>query len=461
MASSIITIITYNGRTQTNLDTINKCDKLVSMINNNTIHLDIDIKNAKKILNYLRGYNINHSIKYIAYDAKKLGIDLGLSNHIYINIGGEIYHLEKNLLVAKLEYFEKFFEYNHSLEPDYSSIVIDRCPDIFDHVLQYIQQEKSLYFKKGPNINSSVVQELDFYMKKPVQVLPAVFDLSGFYYYEKNFNYFFREKILPFADNNDCIIFIMSPKKYYPKILFELDTLDNINENDLYSQIHTNNNYTYDLFYDKISKLIYINLSAKGFDLYQIQIGINKSICIKNNCLYSYHNIQELESYNATTNKYFYKDIYFKKQFTMDYLTPKNIFEINIDDVLKYENIRKNLITDDIFRGRYPILDFKDLDNLLSNNVYKLDIKIVTKINDTINFIEIKHDNKIIYRSDVTAYWINDFNHSTIKHVENKNLDLNFFLSQKNRNDKIIIFFNDAMCDEIKIYIKFDMINMK
>nr|URM62434.1 BTB domain containing protein [Mimivirus sp.] len=93
--NSTITITTYNGRTQTNLDTINKCDKLVSMINDNTIYLDIDINNVKIILNYLRGYNINHSIKHIAYDARKLGINLELPDYVYVNIGGEIYYLEK------------------------------------------------------------------------------------------------------------------------------------------------------------------------------------------------------------------------------------------------------------------------------------------------------------------------------------------------------------------------------
>nr|WBF71050.1 putative BTB/POZ domain-containing protein [Megavirus caiporensis] len=445
--NSTITIITYNGRTQTNLDTIKKCDKLVSMINNNTIYLDIDINNMKKILNYLRGYDINCSIKHIAYDSKCLGINLELPNHVYVNISGEIYYLEKNLLVAKLEYFEKFFEYNHSLEPDYSSIVIDRCPDIFDDVLQYIQQEKPLYLKVKPKINSSLSNELDFYMKKPVQILPVIFNLSGFYYYENNFISYLCEKILLSDANDNNLFFNISPKKFYPKIIFELDTLDNINENDLYSKISAK--HAYSLSYDKIHKLVYIYLIIGGFTRGEIQINIDKSIRIKNNCLYGYYDLTKLEPSNMVSDDYFYKELYFKKQLSVNCLdNPTNMFEINFNNIFRCENIRKNLM-----------LGTEDLDRLLSNYAYKFDIKIITKKNIKINFVEIKHDNKIIYRSNVTTYWVDDLNHSTIKYVENKKLDLKFFLSQKNRNDNMIIYFNDAINDNIKIYIKCDIVS--
>lgn len=446
MSNSTITIITCNGRIQTNLDTIKKCDKLMSMINNNTIRLDIDINNMKKILNYLRGYNTSHSIKYIAYDAKCLGINLELPNYVYVNIGGEIYYLEKNLLVIKLEYFEKFFEYNHLLEPDYSSIVIDRCPGIFDDILQYLQQEKPLYFKIKPNISLSLSNELDFYMKKPVQVLPVIFDLSGFYYYENNFISYLCEKILLSDINDNNIIFNISPKKFYPKIIFELDTLDNINENILHSKISSKN--VYYLSYDKIHKLVYMYFIVGGFTRGEIQISIDKSISIKNNHLYGYYDLTKLEPSNMISDDNFYK-LYFKKQLSVNCLdNPINMFEINFDNIFRYENIKKNLM-----------LGSEDLDRLLSNYVYKFDIKIVTKRNVTINFIEIKHENKIIYRSDIITYWIDDLNHSTIEHVRNKKLDLKFFLSQKNRNDNMIIYFNDAINDNIKIYIKCDIIS--
>lgn len=229
-----------------------------------------------------------------------------------------------------------------------------------------------------------------------------------------------------------------------------MNTLDNINENYLRLQIHVKNNHAYNLLYDKAYKLVCIIFIIGGFAKNEIQISIDKSINIENTCLYGYYDLTKLGPHNMASDDYFYKELYFKKQFSINCLAPKNMFEINFNDIFKYENIRKNLM-----------LGFEDLDRLLSNYAYKFDIKIVTKRNITINFIEIIHHSKIIYRSDVTTYWIDDLNHSTIKHVENKKLGLNFLLSQENRNDKMIIYLNDNIYNEIKIYAKIDIIGNK
>jgi hypothetical protein len=55
---------------------------------------------------------------------------------ITLDVGGKLFKINKELLIAKSEYFDNFFKDNKTYE---EPLYIDRCPHIFKHILGYIR----------------------------------------------------------------------------------------------------------------------------------------------------------------------------------------------------------------------------------------------------------------------------------------------------------------------------------
>ncbi|AVG47740.1 putative BTB/POZ domain-containing protein [Megavirus chiliensis] len=268
----VITINANNTLFQTTLGTIKNNKVLVDMINmeNHTINLNMDPKNVNIIINYLRGcINIDKLAK-IYLDSKKLGIDIKLDNHVCINIGGKIFYVDKELISNRLDYFVLFFKYNKEHDPDYSTILIDRCYNLFEQIIRVLKNKLSIN-----NIPENLSQELEFY---GYETDPVVFFQSNkFGYYSIN-NIIYRGKnILPNTDHDSNLlnnfknkynIYYHNYENYKPEyIIIHLGSkikkseLDNIK---LYNNIDfLGSTYDVDENYKKIEYRYYVNEKFK------------------------------------------------------------------------------------------------------------------------------------------------------------------------------------------------------
>jgi len=190
-----ITIYATNGKLQTTYNTIKMNSELVKLLDTetNTIHTDISIYNLKKIINYLRGYYSINKLRTIPSDALKLGIPIEINGYVYLNIGGKLHYLPKNILILQFEYFELFFKYNEHLHPDYSSILIDRCCDIFDTIYK-----NTINGKKLSLLNDTEKQELKYYGLKKISYF---INNNIFKYCQFHFG---THKIINCASSNEC-----------------------------------------------------------------------------------------------------------------------------------------------------------------------------------------------------------------------------------------------------------------
>ncbi|AKI80483.1 putative BTB/POZ domain-containing protein [Acanthamoeba polyphaga mimivirus] len=136
--NTVITINTSDDTLQTYYSTIEKCPSLTNLIKDNVIDINIRTNQMIMILNYFRNINSIQYLYSIANVARKLGIDFNENGYVYINIGGKIYYVEKKLLSNKLGYFEAFFRNYNQLDPDYSNILIDRCPNLFAKIMNFL-----------------------------------------------------------------------------------------------------------------------------------------------------------------------------------------------------------------------------------------------------------------------------------------------------------------------------------
>ena len=137
-----ILIKANDGFCQTTLDTIKLCNKLYQLLNvdDNIIELDMPISSVHIIIDYLQGYSCKRQLKLIRADAIKLDLFIDDPNYVIINIRGKIFYKNKQKLQSNLDYFKCFFEHNKSLDPDYSSVLIDRSPKFFSKVINYLSE---------------------------------------------------------------------------------------------------------------------------------------------------------------------------------------------------------------------------------------------------------------------------------------------------------------------------------
>lgn len=131
-------------------------------------------------INAIRGYS--SAIRNPLLTKSKLACLLGLTNGIVINIGGSEFVLDRDFLVDNLKYFQSFFSNYQSLHPDYSSVQIDRSPEIFQHIINHLN-EKFLSQSILLNYYDDILSDADFYgfanTELPLVYYPAI-DLDYF-----------------------------------------------------------------------------------------------------------------------------------------------------------------------------------------------------------------------------------------------------------------------------------------
>lgn len=241
--TTVINIYCADKFFQTTYSTIKNCNFLTNKLIDNEIKLDVDPNHIEYLLNFLRGYLLDEScMEEIGYM-----IDI-LPNHITINIGGKYYYLDRDFLCEYLEYFKVFTEYNKHLDPDYSSVLIDRSYLMFDKILEYVQKPTNT------ELYDVIKQELEYYLfKKQSSELSGLPTSKIIHYefinyitkktktgnivYESTYenNYYSNSKILP---HENMIILIKLDKLDVEQLLhniisFKKNYSDNTKQEDL------------------------------------------------------------------------------------------------------------------------------------------------------------------------------------------------------------------------------------
>lgn len=161
---AIITINSSDGLfVQTTLQTIEKCPKLLALLDekNNCINTDLPLITVKLFVDYLRGYYSQRVLYDVPKEAMSFGLLKNDIEYVMVNVGGKLFYLHQKNLAKKLPYFEKFFEKNCELHPDYSSILVDRSSTVFSKVVSYVTTSSPV--KKKIMMTSGLLKDLDYY----------------------------------------------------------------------------------------------------------------------------------------------------------------------------------------------------------------------------------------------------------------------------------------------------------
>lgn len=180
--SSTITVVSNDQSYQTTRQTLCKNPYLMEKITDNVIKLNMSSLSVNIILNYLRDNYLPDDITGVENDLNICGIIAGLTNKVKINVGGKFFSVKKELLASKLEYFNKFFHYYAEHDPDYTSILIDRCFDRFQLVLDHI--EKPNHF----SISKELELELMFYLLNHNLLISEFINTEAFSYFQLAYN---------------------------------------------------------------------------------------------------------------------------------------------------------------------------------------------------------------------------------------------------------------------------------
>ncbi|BCS82510.1 putative BTB/POZ domain-containing protein [Cotonvirus japonicus] len=188
--NDIITVITNDQVYQTSRLTLSANDYLTNKIVDNTIKLNMSSKSVKIILNYLRGNNFPYDIIDIDIenDLSVCGILIDKHEKIKINVGGKIFSVDKNLISSKLNYFKNFLHYNSEHDPDYTKILIDRCFDLFQQVLEYIENPNGYY------LSQELENELGFYAYDICSTIKEFINVDNFTYVNVAYNKYNNNK---------------------------------------------------------------------------------------------------------------------------------------------------------------------------------------------------------------------------------------------------------------------------
>nr|AEX63141.1 putative BTB_POZ domain-containing protein [Moumouvirus Monve] len=362
-----VTIITGNEFFQTKYDTIKDVPGFINNLNsNNNIIISIPDKYVKLILNYLRGYEIDESGDVYHY-MHLLEIDIQKENHVKINIGGKIFYLDKNFLMSKFEYFERFFKYHNILDPDYSSIVIDRCYDLFKKVINHTQNENEIYLENEPEININLQNEFNFYGKKPAKVIKKLIYYDrvciiknphdNFYYvnnpidisqYSLNTDEYNVYDVSTIHYNyNDYHNNPWDTKYKYFKFLFKLNNRIKKSEIFNYVKLFKNNHeISYCYKYDKINNLLLIWQQFDVDIIPSFKLHINKTLNINKFYFFKKYFLDE-KIIIKNTHYGKIQPIYFKYPITFGSENePVDILKINIKDLIKSQFFNtKKIIT--------------------------------------------------------------------------------------------------------------------
>ncbi|QGR53684.1 btb/poz domain-containing protein [Moumouvirus maliensis] len=407
--NTIINIKTNDGVIQTYFQTIKICQPLVDKIDKDTILVDIEYPEMLKFMNYLRGVFETKRLLKIAPNLKKIGIKIEKDGYVYINIGGKIFYLEKKKLEKKFDYFEMFFRRYESLHPDYSSILIDRCPIIFKLILDYhiykIIRIKPSYINEDEKhfcINNFMIKCMDF--KHITYIVPSLSSCI----YEIN-----KGEINTNGEYN------LSDIKYHPVIFFNIENIEDTNILNKIEIIFEG---------EKLNTKYFIHKKNILYD--------NKRSLLVINC----KNI-----INNKTSRSIYK-IFTRNHDVLKIIIPK---EINIGQyyLTKYQDIDvcENIITKKINNSNIIISP----NDISSQNILLMDIKIIPnkKINSKI-FVEIYFEDELVCKSFLCG--LNQYVISGLRPYYNYKICLpsknNFkiiFKFPENMEDKEVMF----MCD--------------
>ncbi|AUV58842.1 BTB POZ domain-containing protein [Bandra megavirus] len=475
---TVITINANNTLFQTTLSTIKNNKVLVDMINmeNHTINLNMDPKNVNIIINYLRGcINIDKLAK-IYLDSKKLGIDIKLDNHVCINIGGKIFYVDKELISNRLDYFVLFFKYNKEHDPDYSSILIDRCYNLFEQIIRVLKNKLSTY-----NIPDNLHQELEFYGYKTDPVI--FFQSNKFGYYSINNIIYQGINASPNIDHDSNLLNDLKTKYNTYGYHYE-------NNKSKYIIIHLGSKI-------KKSELDSIKLYNNDDKEYRYYIDENfEKMYIINDIQSLFHNTSENNYYDNDYQKYDitkYGKLFYNKMHNLiivsaihsnnssneiyEIFIPKNINVVKVTvlrcshveygfGVIKY--LKNPVIKSSFYKKlkipienthtvKFDLLDLTGIGSMSSS--YGTMITVINKLfftftkNVHINYIEIvdKYNKNIICRSG--AKYNTKKNNYTISEL--KNPELNFVnLLTETLNCEIIIYIRKPIRDTLSIYYK-------
>lgn len=180
--NEIITIISNDQIYQTTRGTISKNNYLKEKINDSKIQLNMPSKSVNIILNYLRDGVLPNDIVDVENDLKICGIvydtNVNSIDLVSINVGGKLFSVDKLMLQKKLEYFNKFFQYNTKHYPDYTSILIDRCFHKFEKFMDHL---------KNPwvhTLDDEIKLELDYYISNVNFIIDEFIDINYFSHFQ-------------------------------------------------------------------------------------------------------------------------------------------------------------------------------------------------------------------------------------------------------------------------------------
>lgn len=397
-----ITIKGINGCFQTTFGTIKQFNKMVELIDtNDTINLDMDSDRIEKILNYLRGYNC--SLKLIAHDANKLGLDIIYDGYVYINIGGRVYYVDKDFIESKLDFFKIFFKYNDNHHPDYSGIVIDRDYRVFEKVLRYIKGKQY----DNHNLLST---ELDYYgLNKPTYIIKP----SYFSYFSIKKNVYVKipstihDKNFYCNDDTETTIYLSYKYISLVVIFFEKEIPEDISGLQLYRFI----NHSFGDYDKKSCGLKSIDKSRNMVLIHSIPYSI-EHMKNNNNTRESYYH-RPLELYvNKNLN---IREVVFLEKMSI------NKQPDNVTCIKDYFNLKKNFgsINNPINFVNFNLSEFLFVDHPRCT-IKKMYLKSDSKI----SHVEIKCNDNLVLNSPVNYINTKDIYRITFLTVHKSGLNL-------------------------------------
>lgn len=415
-SKTVITIKAKDGSCQTYLSTISSCKKLLDILDpiDNSIELNITLDLANQIIDYLRAYPTD--LTGISSYMSSLGLlNVNECDYVHINVGGKIYCIDKDYLENKLTYFKKFFEWNKSNYPDYSGVVIDRSPRIFQNVLKYISGVSFSELNLQQISNQIIIDELIFYGYQ------NVFDLSLYNEINKNKDpeYLIMTQLFEYFIYDDTIY-----KKYNSDIIFEKkddngNSFYSINVSNRIELVHIyikniNNEDDYNLI-----KNTYLFLKY-GSSFVQINEGVKFTVINKRLGLIEISYISMLKKQNI----YFMLNSKYRIDH-IEYLVSGKF----INELYFSKNKIKKIIQIDLINKKDEYLwNIKNNSLLFDLNIFKEDclIKSVHLSSDLgycIDNIEILKDNLVIAK--ISGNLLLKKKYKKMKYLYNFNITLN------------------------------------
>jgi hypothetical protein len=155
------------------------CQRIV----HDEIHLDLDGQMVSEILDYLRCSLYNEVLSKYPITCNEMGLIELESDYVIINVGGEYFEVDKDMLITRSHWFENFFEWNKGRI--LRDLLIDRSPNAFSHILCYMKDDSYI-------VPQMYMVDMEYY--QIIEIRPATkrlkIDHDDTYDFEmlKNFN---------------------------------------------------------------------------------------------------------------------------------------------------------------------------------------------------------------------------------------------------------------------------------